>query len=324
MDYEVFYVAVGSRCGSGNQKSNRRDKRRGSSSHAYFRGLIAEEREFTTELLNQAFPAIISDLWNDIEREVKQAIRLAFLERAGWTPRIRGTWVETEQYQALDIVARDGGLFLCKHSNPGPCPGEGWQIMSTRGERGKPGQPGPRGEQGPPGPQGEPGATITGWKIDARRLQVLPILGGGRFGPPLDLRELFEAFVDQRNGTAVTAEAMKAAEHRHIHSQPTLVALAWISTDWNPSNAGFGKGFRQLRISALSVIRYGELITRVHAVSFASATILGESGAPRFRCIDLRRMPASWRSQVSWFNSRLTPDMANDTAHMCLSDHYMN
>ena len=100
--------------------------------------------------------------------------------------------------------------------------------------------------------------------------------------------------------------------------------LAWISTDWNPSNAGFGKGFRRLRISALSVIRYGELITRVHAVSFASATILGESGAPRFRCIDLRRMPASWRSQVSWFNSRLTPDMANDTAHMCLSDHYMS
>jgi hypothetical protein len=59
--------------------------------------------------------------------------------------------------------------------------------------------------------------------------------------------------------------------------------LAWISTDWNPSNAGFGKGFRRLGISALSVIRYGELITRVHAVSFAPATILGESGSPRFR-----------------------------------------
>ena len=100
--------------------------------------------------------------------------------------------------------------------------------------------------------------------------------------------------------------------------------LAWISTDRNPSNAGFGKGFRRLGISALSVIRYGELITRVHAVSLASATILGESGAPRFRCINLRGMPASWRSQVSWFNSRLTPDMANDTADMCLSDHYMN
>jgi len=75
--------------------------------------------------------------------------------------------------------------------------------------------------------------------------------------------------------------------------------LAWISTDWNSSNAGFGKGFRRLGISALSVIRYGELITRVHAVSFARPTILGESGAPRFRCMNLRRMPALWRSQVS-------------------------
>ena len=115
-----------------------------------------------------------------------------------------------------------------------------------------------------------------------------------------------------------------AEDDAFTHPDDKAAALAWISTDWNPSNAGFGKGFRQLRISALSVIRYGELITRVHAVSFASATILGESGTPRFRCIDLRRMPASWRSQVSWFNSRLTPDMANDTAHMCLSDHYMN
>ena len=24
----------------------------------------------------------------------------------------------------------------------------------------------------------------------------------------------------------------------------TILGLAWISTDWNPSNAGFGKGFQ--------------------------------------------------------------------------------
>ena len=86
---------------------------------------------------------------------------------------------------------------------------------------------------------------------------------------------------------SVTFRALNIAE-----ASALFLTLAWISTDWNPSNAGFGKGFRRLRISALSVIRYGELITRVHAVSFASATILGESGTPRFRCIDLRRMPA--------------------------------
>ena len=144
----------------------------------------------------------------------------------------------------------------------------------------------------------------------------------------LRAQSVIEVEYEQRR--AATAAFVRAL-HRDLHQSVAdlaqlaqKVGLAWISTDWNPSNAGFGKGFRRLRISALSVIRYGELITRVHAVSFASATILGESGTPRFRCIDLRRMPASWRSQVSWFNSRLTPDMANDTAHMCLSDHYMN
>jgi hypothetical protein len=69
---------------------------------------------------------------------------------------------------------------------------------------------------------------------------------------------------------------------------------SYRDTDRNPSNAGFGKGFRRLGISALSVIRYGELITRLHAVSFTPATIIGESGAPGFRCINLRRMPALW------------------------------
>ena len=191
---------------------------------AYFRGLIAEERRFTTELLNEAFPAILGDLWKDIEKEVKSAIRLAFLERAGWTPRVRGTWVETEKYQALDLVAKDGTIWLAKHSDPGPCPGEGWQIVSARGERGKPGPIGPRGETGPPGPQGELGATITGWDVDRRRFRVTPILGGGRFGPSLDLRQLFEEFLDQRNGVAA-ARAAKVAEHRHVHSQPPLVQL---------------------------------------------------------------------------------------------------
>ena len=135
----------------------------------YFEDRLADERRFVTQLLNEAFPAVISDLWGDIEREVKQAIRLAFLERAGWAPRICGTWTEGKTYEALDVVAKDGGLFLCKHSDPGPCPGPAWQIMSTRGERGKPGPVGPRGEQGPQGPRGEAGVSITAWRIDAKR-----------------------------------------------------------------------------------------------------------------------------------------------------------
>ena len=138
----------------------------------FFDERLAEERRFTTELLNEAFPAVIGDLWGDIEREVKQAIRLAFLERGGWTPRIRGTRVSTEKYQALDLVARDGTIWLCKHSDPGECPGEGWQLVSQRGKTGAPGPIGPRGETGPPGPQGQTGPTIIGWDIDKKRFRV--------------------------------------------------------------------------------------------------------------------------------------------------------
>ena len=49
-------------------------------------------------------------------------------------------------------------------------------------------------------------------------------MGGGRFGPPLDMRELLEAFVDQRSAD-VPARATKVAELHHIHGQPPLVRL---------------------------------------------------------------------------------------------------
>ena len=188
----------------------------------FFDERLAEERRFTTELLNEAFPAVIGDLWGDIEREVKQAIRLAFLERGGWTPRIRGTWVSTEKYQALDLVARDGTIWLCKHSDPGECPGEGWQLVSQRGKTGAPGPIGPSGPQGPPGPRGETGMNLNGWLINGYR--ITPILGGGSPGPTLDLRPLFQKFLDEQAGAA-SAKIAKAAEHRHVHNQPTLVAL---------------------------------------------------------------------------------------------------
>ena len=188
----------------------------------YFEDRLAEERRFTIELLNEAFPTIIGDLWGDIEKEVKQAIRLAFLERAGWTPRIRGTWVETEKYQALDLVARDGTIWLCKHSDPGECPGESWQLVSQRGERGKPGPIGPRGEQGPQGPRGEPGVNLNGWLVEGFR--ITPILGGGVPGPMLDLRPLFQKFLDEQ-ANAASAKIAKATKDHHVFGQPPLVAL---------------------------------------------------------------------------------------------------
>lgn len=69
---------------------------------------------------------------------------------------IRGTWDEAADYDALDIVTLNGAAFGAKHDNPGPCPGEGWQLLAAQGKRGKPGEKGPTGV----GLRGLPGAPV--------------------------------------------------------------------------------------------------------------------------------------------------------------------
>jgi hypothetical protein len=76
---------------------------------------------------------------------------------------IRGTWATENEYQALDVVALNGAAFVAKIDNPGPCPGEGWQLMSAQGKRGAAGE---RGDKGDKGDRGEPGATIKAVSLD--------------------------------------------------------------------------------------------------------------------------------------------------------------
>lgn len=65
---------------------------------------------------------------------------------------IRGTWEPDGEYRELDVVAMNGATFVAKSDDPGPCPGDGWQLMSAQGKRGKPGDPGNKGDPGPKGP----------------------------------------------------------------------------------------------------------------------------------------------------------------------------
>lgn len=55
---------------------------------------------------------------------------------------LRGTFSTDANYSALDVVALDGGSFAARRDNPGPCPGDGWQLLVQRGKPGKPGQDG--------------------------------------------------------------------------------------------------------------------------------------------------------------------------------------
>lgn len=67
--------------------------------------------------------------------------------------RIRGTHAEGSDYAALDVVSLNGGAFVAKKDDPGPCPGDGWQLIASQGKRGQPGERGVpgRGDKGPPG-----------------------------------------------------------------------------------------------------------------------------------------------------------------------------
>jgi hypothetical protein len=62
--------------------------------------------------------------------------------------RHRRTHDPKQNYTEGDVVAHDGGSWLALTDEPGALPGDGWALLTVRGQRGKP------GERGPPGPEG--------------------------------------------------------------------------------------------------------------------------------------------------------------------------
>ena len=100
---------------------------------------------------------------------------------------MRGTFKAGESYRAFDVVALNGGSFIAKKDNPGPCPGAGWQLIASQGKRGD------KGERGLQGPSGVP-VVIAGWQLDRDNYIAVPVMSDGREGPPLELRSLFEQF----------------------------------------------------------------------------------------------------------------------------------
>lgn len=113
------------------------------------------------------------------------------------TPSIRGLFNQDAAYDALDIVALNGSSFIAKIDKPGPCPGDGWQLIASAGKPGRPGPPGDRGLPGERGDRGQPGAaapTIVAWKIDRETFTATPIMSDGEPAPALELRGLFEQF----------------------------------------------------------------------------------------------------------------------------------
>jgi hypothetical protein len=63
---------------------------------------------------------------------------------------IEGTYDPAAKYRRLSIVTLNGSSFTACRNDPGPCPGNGWQLIASAGRRGQQGLRGERGERGPP------------------------------------------------------------------------------------------------------------------------------------------------------------------------------
>jgi hypothetical protein len=113
----------------------------------------------------------------------------------GRSVRVRDTYRAGDAYEALDIVALNGGSFIARRDDPGECPGEGWQSMTLPGRRG---DRGPKGKRGEKGERGERGPGIVGWDIDRDNYAVSAILSDQTRSTPLDLRGLFEQYLLER------------------------------------------------------------------------------------------------------------------------------
>jgi uncharacterized coiled-coil protein SlyX len=87
----------------------------------------------------------------DLELECAQQRGVVDILRGKGLPgclRVRGTYSNGSTYQALDVIVKDSSSFVALRDSPGPCPGDGWQMVACGGKRG------PQGERGPPGPTG--------------------------------------------------------------------------------------------------------------------------------------------------------------------------
>ena len=102
---------------------------------------------------------VVATLQRDFQETVKAAIETALARR------IRGTYDPKAEYFANDLVAKDGASFVAKRNNPGPLPGDGWQLLARQGQRGVAGERGAPGRDAP---------RITGWIVDRSNFRITP------------------------------------------------------------------------------------------------------------------------------------------------------
>jgi hypothetical protein len=80
--------------------------------------------------LNQRLVEDLQPILDRIRADIEE------LRNCNRSMAVRGTWAAGERYQALNVVALNGASFVARRDDPGPCPGEGWQLIASQGKRG--------------------------------------------------------------------------------------------------------------------------------------------------------------------------------------------
>jgi hypothetical protein len=145
---------------------------------------LGQERNFSREVLAEVLGTLAADLRDEMAKAIASLRPLRSLE-------VAGTYDGSVKYRALDVVVTGGASFCARTDDPGPCPGDGWQLIAQQGRRGPPGSP------GEPGRNGRDAAAIKSWQIDHANFVITPLMNDGSAGPPLYLRELFQRFLDE-------------------------------------------------------------------------------------------------------------------------------
>jgi hypothetical protein len=110
-------------------------------------------------------------------------------------PKVCGTYREGETYKYLEIVALGGSSFVARADDPGPCPGDGWQLLASAGRAGKPGPKGERGEPGPRGERGPAGPAVLRGEIDRKTYTLKLMTADGEIAVPC--RGFFEQYHEE-------------------------------------------------------------------------------------------------------------------------------
>jgi hypothetical protein len=160
---------------------------------AWVEARVLEERRFVLDVVSEVIGGMTNDLNQRIEKGIIELRLAAKMQDGadGRSFRIRGTFNPSERYRTLDVIALNGASFVAKQDDPGPVPGDGWQLIASQGKKGPPGSP------GEPGRHGRDAAHIKSWQIDHANYVVTPLMSDGTAGPPLYLRELFQHFLDE-------------------------------------------------------------------------------------------------------------------------------